>query len=125
MTVIPDACAPHVVVDGVVDDSNCRDLEATLDVLMRKDHAHVVVDLGRVKVMDSTAARMLVHAQETQRGRRRDLRIGSVSDTVRQLFNVLQLGYMLPSGPELRDKRQIASRQESRRRIRALFDPVV
>jgi len=123
MTVVPDLVAPHVVVDGVVDDSNCKDLAATLDGLMHRDHTCVVVDLDRVRFMDSAAVRVLVRAQEKQRSRRRDLRIGSVSEPVRHLFTVLQLGYMLPFAAKQPANPPPRDDQEARRRVRALFDP--
>jgi len=73
-----------------LDASNVRDFREDMKRLM-KDHTHVVLDMSRMKFVDSSGLGALIACLRDANGRKGDLRLCAMSRPVRALFELMRM----------------------------------
>lgn len=73
-----------------LDASNVRGFRETMKTLM-KDHTHVVLDMSRMKFVDSSGLGALIACLRDANGRKGDLRLCAMSRPVRALFELMRM----------------------------------
>lgn len=81
-----------IALSGEIDFSVTPEARRQLLALLDQGTGDVVLDLSRLEYIDSSGLAMLIEARKILLTKKRSIRISGVSDQVRKLFNLTQIG---------------------------------
>jgi len=87
-----DPVTGKATLSGEIDFSNSSEVRAWLRTFCAAENIGVILDLSNVSYIDSSGLAVLIEARKLLKAENRSIRISAVSDQVRKLFSLTQIG---------------------------------